>query len=376
MKNFFSNVLFVLAAFLMAACQSEDADAMPSNNDKNTTGNSRTLIVYYSYTNNTEEIVTDLKSLISADVVEIEPAEKGLDYAANNYKIGTEQLNKIKNNPNLESSYPAIDPVEVDMSQYNTVIIATPLWWSQMASNMQTFLFKYGKEMEGKNIGLIVSSHSSGINGVESDAKRLVPDGNFLSKSLWINNSNHPKRKTLIEEWLKDVNFSELESNDNTMILNVNGHSLTVELADNSSAEALLALLKEGPVTYEANDYGDFEKVGDVELPLPQNNEQITTQAGDIVLYNGNSICIFYGSNSWSYTRLGRIQNVSPSELKDILGEGNVKITLSLQKTAAITSIPNGQTRTSKLFDINGKPLTQVPERGFYIENGVKKIKQ
>lgn len=73
MKNFLSNVLFVLAAFLLAACQSEDADAMPSNNDKNTTGNSRTLIVYYSYTNNTEEIVTDLKSLISADVMFVPP---------------------------------------------------------------------------------------------------------------------------------------------------------------------------------------------------------------------------------------------------------------------------------------------------------------
>ena len=114
----------------------------------------------------------------------------------------------IKNNPNDASSYPAIDPVTVDMSKYNTVIIATPLWWSQMASNMQTFLFKYGNEMAGKNIGLIVSSHSSGISSVEADAKRLVPNGKFYAKSLWINASKHSQRKALLEQWLKDVDFN------------------------------------------------------------------------------------------------------------------------------------------------------------------------
>ena len=94
------------------------------------------------------------------------------------------------------------------MSKYNTVIIATPLWWSQMASNMQTFLFKYGNEMAGKNIGLIVSSHSSGISSVEADAKRLVPNGKFYAKSLWINASKHSQRKALLEQWLKDVDFN------------------------------------------------------------------------------------------------------------------------------------------------------------------------
>lgn len=72
-----------------------------------------------------------------------------------------------------------------------------------MASNTQTLLFKYGKQMAGKKIGLIVSSHSSGISGVESDAKRLVPDGKF-TKSLWINASNHSNRAALINKWLTE----------------------------------------------------------------------------------------------------------------------------------------------------------------------------
>lgn len=132
--------------------------------------NARTLVAYYSYTNNVVSIVNTLSSLIDCDVLEIEPAEKGLDYAADNYAIGSAQIAAIRNNPGDASSYPEIDPVEINLDEYSTVIIAAPLWWSQMAAPMQTFLFKYGAQMAGKNIGLIVSSASSGISGVEADA--------------------------------------------------------------------------------------------------------------------------------------------------------------------------------------------------------------
>ena len=129
----------------------------------------KTLIVYYSYTNNVERIVTELRNQIEADVIEVEPAEKGLDYAANNYAIGSAQIAAIRENPDDASSYPAIDPMNVDLSQYSTIIVGTPLWWSDMAAPLQTFLFQRGEEMAGKNIGLIVSSASSGIT---TDFKR------------------------------------------------------------------------------------------------------------------------------------------------------------------------------------------------------------
>lgn len=172
----------------------------------------KTLIVYYSYTNNVERIVNELRTQIEADVIEIEPAEKGLDYAANNYAIGSAQIAAIRNNPNDASSYPAIDPVNVDISQYSTIIIGTPLWWSDMAAPMQSFLFQYGKEMAGKNIGLIVSSASSGISGVESDAKRLNPHGKFLSPSLWIRSSQTSNAKTLLQNWLQVIDYNDLTS--------------------------------------------------------------------------------------------------------------------------------------------------------------------
>ena len=222
MKKSFNHILLILTSFFMMACQSEELNAMPPANNNSANGDNKTLIVYYSYTNYTEQIVADLRTLINADVIEVEPADKTLKYEANNYAIGTEQLNKIKNNPNSESSYPAIDPVTVDMSKYNTVIIATPLWWSQMASNMQTFLFKYASEMAGKNIGLIVSSASSSISGVEADAKRLLPDGKFMSQSLWINSSKHSQRKSLLEQWLKDINYNAVAAIESVAASQVN----------------------------------------------------------------------------------------------------------------------------------------------------------
>lgn len=170
----------------------------------------KTLIVYYSYTNNVERIVNELRSQIDADIVEIEPAEKGLDYAADNYAVGSAQISAIRNNPGAASSYPAIDPVNVDLADYDCIIIGAPLWWSSMAAPLQTFLFNHGKEMAGKTIGLIVSSASSGISGVEADAKRLIPEGRFLAPSLWIRSSQTASAKSLLGNWLKTIDYDNL----------------------------------------------------------------------------------------------------------------------------------------------------------------------
>lgn len=171
---------------------------------------SKTLVVYYSYTNNVEHIVTELHKQIEADVVRVKPAEKGLDYAANNYAIGSALISAIRNNPDSPDSYPAIDPVNVNFDEYDTIIIGAPIWWSNMAAPMQTFLFNNGSKMAGKNLGLIVSSASSGISGVEGDAKRLIPDGKFLNPSLWIRSSQTSNAATLISDWLKAIGYDNL----------------------------------------------------------------------------------------------------------------------------------------------------------------------
>lgn len=172
----------------------------------------KTLIVYYSFTNNVQTIATDLQGQTGADILRIEPAEKGLDYAANNYAVGSNLIAAIRANPDDASSYPAIDEVSVNFADYDMIIIAAPLWWSNMAAPMQTFLFHYGAQMAGKHIGLIVSSASSGISGVVQDAKRLIPNGDFVEPNLWIRSSQTSNCHALNAQWLEDINYESLTS--------------------------------------------------------------------------------------------------------------------------------------------------------------------
>lgn len=117
---------------------------------------------------------------------------------------------------------------------------------------------------------------------------------------------------------------------ESDMIIEVNGRELLVKLADNSSARALQDKLKQGNIIIDAHDYSNFEKVGELGFELPQNNEQISTDTGDVILYLGTRFVLYYDTNSWNFTRLGWVTNVSKAELKQILGEGDAKLTLRL----------------------------------------------
>ena len=133
------------------------------------------------------------------------------------------------------------------------------------------------------------------------------------------------------------VGNGESNGDDNTAMpdqikITVSGKSLPVKIEDNAATRALVASLREASITYEADDYGGFEKVGPLGRSLPTSNSQITTQAGDVILYNGNQLVLFYGSNSWSYTRIGRMEYGTLDELKSFLkaGQGKISVTLSL----------------------------------------------
>ena len=114
--------------------------------------------------------------------------------------------------------------------------------------------------------------------------------------------------------------------------ITIDGTSLPVVLENNAATKALVDALTEAPITYTASDYGGFEKVGPLGRSLPTSDSRITTQPGDVILYSGNQIVLFYGSNTWNYTRIGKMEYGSLEELKAFLkaGEGNVNVTLSL----------------------------------------------
>jgi hypothetical protein len=131
----------------------------------------------------------------------------------------------------------------------------------------------------------------------------------------------------------KQVEIKEQEQKMTDKIqLTISGTTLPVLIEDNVATRALVAALREGAITYTARDYGGFEKVGALGRSLPTSDTDITTQAGDVILYNGDNIVLFYGSNSWSYTRLGKIQYKTLDELKSFLkaGGGTISVTLSL----------------------------------------------
>ena len=113
-----------------------------------------------------------------------------------------------------------------------------------------------------------------------------------------------------------------------TFYLTVEGVTFPATFADNQGAEALADLLTDGPLTLSLEDYGGFEKVGSLGQSLPTSNTHMSTQSGDIVLYQGNQIVLFYGSNAWSYTRLGQVTDLTGWQ--EALGHGDVTVTLSL----------------------------------------------
>lgn len=128
---------------------------------------------------------------------------------------------------------------------------------------------------------------------------------------------------------------SNTTNNDNMpdhIKISVGGKSLTVAIEDNNATKELVEVLRESSVSYEANDYGGFEKVGDLGFSLPASDTRISTQPGDVILYSGNQLVLFYGTNSWSYTRIGKMEYATLDELKSFLraGQGKITVTLSL----------------------------------------------
>ena len=147
----------------------------------------------------------------------------------------------------------------------------------------------------------------------------------FLLASTACANRNSKETKSSDKGELSDMTISiQITSDLSAGQAGSDNHKLTATLADNSSATAFYQLLEKGPLTVDMHDYGSFEKVGSLGTSLPRNDTQITTTAGDIILYQGNQITIYYDTNNWNFTRLGKVDEITQAELKKILGKGDV----------------------------------------------------
>ena len=124
---------------------------------------------------------------------------------------------------------------------------------------------------------------------------------------------------------------SDSEEGETMLQMTIGETPVEVEWEDNESVEALRELCENGPLTIQMSMYGGFEQVGSIGQRLPRNDSQTTTESGDIVLYSGDQIVVFYGSNSWAYTRLGHVTDKSDEEMAQLLGNGDVTITVEMK---------------------------------------------
>ena len=169
--------------------------------------------------------------------------------------------------------------------------------------------------------------------------------------------------------------ISFMASSQTKVLLKVGGNTMTATLTDNGATRELTKLLEQGDITIRMSDYGGFEKVGALPQSLPTSNTQITTKPGDIMLYQGNQMVIFYGSNSWSYTRLGKIDGATTSNLRQFLGNGDVTLTLSLDSSAGMENVTGDAIKEEIIYDLNGRRITKKPlAPGIYIINVKKTI--
>ena len=148
-------------------------------------------------------------------------------------------------------------------------------------------------------------------------------------KTEELTNSN-----TAAEESIKNdenADTTEETETENMLKLYINDEEIPVTWEENKSVKVLENLAGESPVVIDMSMYGGFEQVGSIGQSLTRNDKQMTTSAGDIVLYSGNQLVVFYGSNSWAYTKLGHIDGKTKEELSDILGKGDVTITLKVE---------------------------------------------
>lgn len=185
------------------------------------------------------------------------------------------------------------------------------------------------EESSGQDSIITPNDSDSISTGTGNQPQDSIPEDNTPQDSIpgdSTGNITNDENQTNQEEKPENMESNQIR-------LTVNGRSFTATLEQNSSAEALKELLKDGDLSIRMDDYGDMEKVGSLGTSLPRNDRQITTRPGDMILYLGNSFTIYYDTNTWNFTRLGKLDGVSTREevLNLLGGKGEVTVTLSLK---------------------------------------------
>ena len=279
---------------------------------------SSTLVAYFSRTGNTEKIANYIVELTDADVYVIEAAQPYTD-ADIKYQDDDCRANKEQSDKSIRPKI--ADPLK-SVDEYDTVYLGYPIWWGEEPRIIDTFLESY--DLSDKTVIPFCTSGSSGIGASEKNIAALVPIGTQPEGRRFAANAD----KDEVKAWVDMMKKTD-EKSEPKLMLSVNGKELTATLADTQAAKELADMLADAPCEVKLDEYGGFEKVGELPRTLTRSDVSTSAKAGDIMLYQGDKMSIFYGSNSWSYTALGHIDDVSADELEALLGKGDITIKLS-----------------------------------------------
>lgn len=297
-----------------------DNDRNNGTGEENSVSGKKSIVVYFSASaDNTKRLAETMASVSDSDIARIVP-ETAYTAADLNYNNPSSRANMEVNS----DARPAILPMSENFEQYDTIILGYPIWHGQTPPAVRTFLDTYEDSLAGRKIIPFCTSGSTGISGSVLKIRELCPNSTVANGFRGTANMS-------AEDVMQQLKQNGFEEKEKMLKIKVENRTMTAALVENSSTAALKDLLAKGEITIHMSDYGNFEKVGSLGAVLPRNDEQITTEAGDLILYQGNSFAIYYDTNSWNFTRLGKINDITQAELKSILGNGNVTVTLSME---------------------------------------------
>ena len=293
-----------------------------SGTNEEAKSNLNIAVIYFSATNNTENVATIISNYLDCELFEIVPS---IPYTSAdlNYNNSDCRANQEQNNPN---SRPEITN-SIVVEKYNTIFIGYPIWWGKLPKIIHTFFDDY--DLCEYTIIPFCTSGGSSIQTSVSEIKNLEPIANVLDGRRFSSNISNEE----VIEWLKSLDLNVKEENiDMKIEIIIDDVSMIATLDDNPSAKEFYEHIKENNLTLKLEEYGGFEYVGPLGFSLTRNDESINTNPGDIILYNGNQISIMYGSNSWSYTKLGKIDTKFINNLNEIFKNSDVVITIKVME--------------------------------------------
>ncbi len=320
-------VIVLLTLSLFGGCGSRKAPAQSpetappadvsepgGDTDSETSGAPResgdVIVVYFSCTGNTKPLAGYIQDELNADIYEIVPKEP---YTAADIDYNTDcRASREQQDP---SARPAIAGELPDLSGYGTVYLGYPIWYGQAPKIMYTFL--ESMDLSGKTVIPFCTSGSSPVGTSAENLHASAPDAQWKDGARFAAGTS----KKEIKEWLNTMNAQ------NELSLRIGDREIPVTWQSNAAVDALRELARSG-LTVQTSPYGGFEQVGSLGAELPTDDSRISAKAGDIMLYSGNQIVLFYGSNTWEYTRLGHI-DLSKAEITELLTQNGITITVT-----------------------------------------------